>query len=72
MPHQAAGAPSHHARQPALQSTPDSERALARHIAILQASQVEDGVPGLSGKIAGLKYDLDVKRKDRKRRADQF
>eukprot|EP00965_Chrysotila_dentata_P049194 1631587-Pleurochrysis_carterae.AAC.8 len=48
-------------------TTPESERALIRPIRILQAQQHDEGVIGLSGRIAGLTYDLQRKHKDRMR-----
>uniref|UniRef100_A0A7S4C279 Uncharacterized protein n=1 Tax=Chrysotila carterae TaxID=13221 RepID=A0A7S4C279_CHRCT len=61
-----------HAASSASQITPESERAISRTIAILQAQQFEDGVEGLAGKIAGSKYDREKMRKDRKRKSDGF
>eukprot|EP00965_Chrysotila_dentata_P133219 4405704-Pleurochrysis_carterae.AAC.1 len=39
-----------------------------RHIRILRAQQIEDGVSGLAGKLAGLEYELRTMRKDRMRK----
>eukprot|EP00965_Chrysotila_dentata_P130224 4306314-Pleurochrysis_carterae.AAC.1 len=50
--------------------TPDSERALVRHIRSLQALQQDDRLVGLSSSscIDSLQYDLQLKRKDHSNR----
>eukprot|EP00965_Chrysotila_dentata_P262555 6214603-Pleurochrysis_carterae.AAC.1 len=50
-----------------LPPTPDSERAICKNIRVLQAARAEDGVTGLASQIAGLQYELETKRRDRKR-----
>eukprot|EP00965_Chrysotila_dentata_P198164 6178624-Pleurochrysis_carterae.AAC.6 len=50
-----------------LPATPDSECALAKTIRVLQAQRAEDGVTGLGRQIAGIQFELETKRRDRKR-----
>eukprot|EP00965_Chrysotila_dentata_P259351 6213534-Pleurochrysis_carterae.AAC.3 len=59
-------------QQNTLPPTPDSERALVKHMRMLRAQQVENGIPDLSGQVAGLQFELEAKRKDRKRPAGSF
>eukprot|EP00965_Chrysotila_dentata_P241619 6204387-Pleurochrysis_carterae.AAC.1 len=73
----AAPLATHHAAWPQhvqrhrMPPTPDAERALMKTIRVLQAQRAEDGVAGLGGQLAGLQFELETMRRDRKRRYEE-